>query len=144
MRPSNRLTELSIKQSKPRDKQYKITDGEGMFLRIYPNGSKYWQLQYWYEGKQKIISLGIWPEVSLKQAREKRYEAKKKLKVDWEMIDGTNDEYLINTISMCCPFDENEKQALLEALSLEKRAEVLSSLIQMSLNNNNAGSRYVS
>ena len=46
MRPSNRLTELSIKQSKPKDKQYKITDGEGMFLRIYPNGSKYWQLQY--------------------------------------------------------------------------------------------------
>ncbi len=69
---------------------------------------------------------------------------KMSMNVDWEMIDGTNDEDLINTISMCCPFDENEKQALLEALSLEKRAEVLSSLIQMSLNNNNAGSRYVS
>ena len=82
MRPSNLLTELSIKQSKPKEKQYKITDGEGMYLRIHPNGSKYWQLQYWFEGKQKIISLGIWPEVSLKQAREKRYEAKKKLKED--------------------------------------------------------------
>ena len=80
MRPSNLLTELSIKQSKPKEKQYKITDGEGMYLRIHPNGSKYWQLQYWFEGKQKINSLGIWPEVSLKQAREKRYEAKKKLK----------------------------------------------------------------
>ena len=82
MRPSNRLTELTIKQSKPKDKQYKITDGEGMFLRIYPNGSKYWQLQYWFEGKQKILSLGVWPEVSLKQAREKRFEAKKTLKDD--------------------------------------------------------------
>jgi len=82
MRPSNLLTELSIKQSKPKEKQYKITDGEGMYLRIHPNGSKYWQLQYWFEGKQKINSLGIWPEVSLKQAREKRYEAKKKLKED--------------------------------------------------------------
>ena len=80
MRLSNRLTELSIKQSKPKDKQYKITDGEGMFLRIFPNGSKYWQLQYWFEGKQKILSLGVWPEVSLKQAREKRFEAKKKIK----------------------------------------------------------------
>ena len=80
MRPSNRLTELTIKQSKPKDKQYKITDGEGMFLRIFPNGSKYWQLQYWFEGKQKILSLGVWPEVSLKQAREKRFEAKKKIK----------------------------------------------------------------
>ena len=80
MRPSNLLTEISIKNSKPRDKQYKITDGEGMYLRIYPNGSKYWQLQYWFEGRQKILSLGVWPEVSLKLAREKRYEAKKKLK----------------------------------------------------------------
>ena len=80
MRLSNRLTELSIKQSKPKVKQYKITDGEGMFLRIFPNGSKYWQLQYWFEGKQKILSLGVWPEVSLKQAREKRFEAKKKIK----------------------------------------------------------------
>ena len=82
MRPSNLLTEISIKNSKPRDKQYKLTDGEGMYLRIYPNGSRYWQLQYWTEGKQRIISLGVWPEVSLKQAREKRYEAKKKLKED--------------------------------------------------------------
>ena len=80
MRLSNRLTELSIKQSKPKVKQYKITDGEGMFLRIFPNGSKYWQLQYWFEGKQKILSLGLWPEVALKQAREKRFEAKKKIK----------------------------------------------------------------
>ena len=51
-----------------------------MYLRIYPNGSKYWQLQYWFKGRQKILSLGVWPEVSLKLAREKRYEAKKKLK----------------------------------------------------------------
>jgi len=80
MRPSNLLTEISIKNSKPKDKQYKITDGEGMYLRVYPNGSKYWQLQYWCEGKQKIFSLGVWPEVSLKQAREKRFEAKKKIK----------------------------------------------------------------
>ena len=76
----NKLSELLVKKSTPREKQYKLTDGEGMYLRIHPNGSKYWQLQYWFEGKQKIISLGIWPEVSLKQAREKRYEAKKKLK----------------------------------------------------------------
>jgi len=77
MKPTNRLTELSIKQAKPKDKQYKLTDGQRMYLRVYPNGSKYRQLQYWFEGKQKILSLGVWPEVSLKQAREKRYEAKK-------------------------------------------------------------------
>ena len=80
MKPTNRLTELSIKQTKPKKKQYKLTDGEAMYLRVYSNGSKYWQLQYWFEGKQRIFSLGVWPDVSLKEARNKRYEAKKKIK----------------------------------------------------------------
>jgi integrase len=80
MKPTNQLTELSIKQAKPKEKQYKLTDGEGMYLRVYPNGSKYWQLQYWFDGKQKILSFGIWPDTSLKEAREKRHEAKKQIK----------------------------------------------------------------
>jgi integrase len=80
MKPTNQLTELSIKQAKPKEKQYKLTDGEAMYLRVYPNGSKYWQLQYWFDGKQKILSMGVWPNISLKDAREKRYEAKKKIK----------------------------------------------------------------
>ena len=69
---------------------------------------------------------------------------KMSMNVDWEVIEGTNDEDLINTISMCCPFDVNEKQALLEAISLENRREVLTSLIHINLNKNNIGSRYVS
>ena len=81
MKPTNLLTELSIKQAKPKQKQYKLTDGEGMYLRVYPNGSKYWQLQYWFDEKQKILSLGVWPDVSLKEAREERFEARKKIKV---------------------------------------------------------------
>ena len=81
MKPTNRLTKLSIKQAKPKGKQYKLTDGQGMYLRVYPNGSKYWQLQYWFEGKQKILSLGVWPDVSLTEARDERFEAKKKIKV---------------------------------------------------------------
>ena len=52
-----------------------------MYLRVYPNGSKYWQLQYWFDEKQKILSLGVWPDVSLKEAREERFEARKKIKV---------------------------------------------------------------
>ena len=69
---------------------------------------------------------------------------KMSMKVDWEVIESTSDEDLINTISMCCPFDVNEKQALLEAISLENRREVLTSLIHINLNKNNMGSRYVS
>ena len=86
-------------------------------------------------------------------SREKRNEflkilrpflEKMSMNFDWEVIEGTNDEDLINTISMCCPFDVNEKQALLEAISLENRREVLTSLIHINLNKNNMGSRYVS
>ena len=88
MKPTNQLTELSIKQAKPKEKQYKLTDGEGMYLRVYPNGSKYWQLQYWFDGKQKILSFGVWPNISLKEARDKRFAAKKLIK---EGIDP-NDE----------------------------------------------------
>ena len=83
MKTTNRLTELSVKQAKPKEKQYKLTDGEGMYLRIYPNGSKYWQLQYWFGGSQKILSFGVWPDVPLKEAREKRFEAKKKIKENY-------------------------------------------------------------
>ena len=88
MKPTNQLTELSIKQAKTKEKQYKLTDGEGMYLRVYPNGSKYWQLQYWFDGKQKILSFGVWPNISLKEARDKRFAAKKLIK---EGIDP-NDE----------------------------------------------------
>ena len=80
MKPTNQLTELSIKQAKPLEKQYKLTDGEGMYLRVYPNGSKYWQLQFRFEGKQKILSFGVWPDISLKEARDKRFVAKKIIK----------------------------------------------------------------
>ena len=85
---TNKLTELSIKKAKPKEKQYKLTDGAGMYLRVYPNGSKYWQLKYRFEGKQKTLSFGVWPEVTLTQARDKRVEAKKKIKTGIDPIKG--------------------------------------------------------
>ena len=91
MRNSNKLTELKIKQSKPEEKQYKLTDGEGMYLRVYPNSSKYWQLQFWLDGKQKILSFGVWPNISLKEARNKRFEAKKKLQEGINPIEKKKD-----------------------------------------------------
>ena len=86
MRSSNKLTELKIKYSKPEEKQYKLTDGEGMYLRVYPNSSKYWQLQYRFDGKQKVLSLGVWPEIGLTEAREKRAVARKKIRLGIDPI----------------------------------------------------------
>ncbi len=58
------------------------------------------------------------------------------INADWEMIDTTNDEDLVNMISMCSPFDVSEKQALLEAKILDDRLEILMSLMEMGLNEN--------
>lgn len=73
------LTDIKVRTAKPTDKQYKLTDGSGMHLLVHPNGSKYWRLQYRFGGKQKMLALGIYPEVSLADARARRDEARKLL-----------------------------------------------------------------
>lgn len=71
------LTDIKVRTTKPSDKPFKLTDGQGMHLLINPNGSKYWRLQYRFDGKQKVLALGVYPMVSLSEARKKRDEAKK-------------------------------------------------------------------
>ena len=71
------LTVLSIKNAKPHAKAYKLSDERSLFLLMMPNGSKYWRLRYRFLGKQKMLALGVWPEVSLAEAREKREAAPK-------------------------------------------------------------------
>lgn len=73
------LTDTKVKNAKPLDKEYKLTDGFGMFLRVTPKGSKYWQMAYRFDGKQKIFSIGVYPAVSLADARQRRDEAKRLL-----------------------------------------------------------------
>ena len=76
----NKLTENSISKAQIFKKQYKIYDGDGMFLLIHPNGSKYWRMKYSFHGKSKLASFGVWPSVSLDEARERRRVAKQKIK----------------------------------------------------------------
>ena len=73
------LTDSKIRQSKPREKPYKLADGGGMYLEVMPNWSKYWRLKYRYGGKEKRLALGVYPGVSLKKAREKRSDARELL-----------------------------------------------------------------
>ncbi|HBC7363794.1 MULTISPECIES: tyrosine-type recombinase/integrase [Enterobacterales] len=73
------LTDIKVRTAKPTDKQYKLTDGNGMHLLVHPNGSKYWRLQYRFGGKQKMLALGVYPDVSLADARGRRDEARKLL-----------------------------------------------------------------
>ncbi len=62
----------TCKNAKPKDKPYKLADEKGLFLLVNPNGSKYFRLKYRIDGKEKLLALGVYPETSLKQAREKR------------------------------------------------------------------------
>ncbi len=74
-----KLTNTSCKSAKPAEKPYKLADGGGMYLEIMPNGSKYWRLKYRFTGKEKRLALGVYPETSLADARERREQARKVL-----------------------------------------------------------------
>lgn len=73
------LTDITIRKLKPQKKQQKLADGDGMFLLIHPNGGKYWRFKYRFAGKEKMLALGVYPEVSLADARERRSDARKVL-----------------------------------------------------------------
>ena len=74
------LTDKEIKALQPREKQFKASDGAGLYLLVRPNGSKLWQMKYKFDGREKTLSFGKYPSVSLKDAREARDDAKKKLR----------------------------------------------------------------
>lgn len=72
-----KLNARQIATSKPKEKPYKLSDGGGLFLLINPNGSRYWRMKYRIAGKEKLLAIGVYPDVSLADARLKREEAKK-------------------------------------------------------------------
>ena len=74
-----RLTATGVKQAKAGDNVRKLTDGGGLHLQVQPTGARYWRYDYRYAGKRKTLALGVYPEVSLKKAREKHQEARGKL-----------------------------------------------------------------
>lgn len=73
------LTDLQVKRAKPKDRSYKIADGEGMYLLVTTSGGKLWRLDYRHADKRKTLALGKYPDVSLSQAREKRQKARELL-----------------------------------------------------------------
>lgn len=76
------LSATRVKNAEIRKKQYKLSDEKGMYLLITPNGSKYWRLKYRYSGKEKTLALGVYPDVSLADARDRRDDARKLLAHD--------------------------------------------------------------
>lgn len=73
------LTDVEVRSARPRDKAYRLTDGLGMYLEVSPAGGKYWRFKYRFAGKEKRLALGVYPEVSAKEARMRRDDARRLL-----------------------------------------------------------------
>ena len=74
-----KLSAIQVKQAKPQEKDYKLFDGEGLFLLVKKNGNKHWRLKYRFLGTEKLLAIGPYPLLSLQEAREAKKEAKKLL-----------------------------------------------------------------
>lgn len=73
------LTAIQVKNARATDKPIKLSDGGGLFLLVQPNGARYWRLAYRFAGKQKTLALGVYPDVSVLDARERREKARRLL-----------------------------------------------------------------
>lgn len=78
------LTDIKCRSLEPKEKSYKAFDEKSLYLEVMPSGSKYWRLKYRFAGKENRLSFGVYPEVTLKEAREKRDKARK------QIADGIN------------------------------------------------------
>jgi Arm DNA-binding domain len=71
------LTDTAIRTAKVQDKAYKLYDERGLFLLVTPTGSLLWRFKYRFAGVEKLLSLGIYPDVRLKDARDRRDDARR-------------------------------------------------------------------
>ena len=90
MRVTRKLSDRAIKALRPRDKPYKAADGEGLYIEVTPAGGKLWRLKYRFAGKEKRLSFGPWPDVSVEAARAKATEARARLR---DGIDPARDQH---------------------------------------------------
>lgn len=80
MRKTEKLNASQVERARPGERAYKISDGQGLFLLVNPDGSKWWRMAYRYGGKQKSISMGVYPDVGLQEARDRLSDARRLLR----------------------------------------------------------------
>ena len=119
--PKMPLTDIAIRNAKPKDKPYKLSDTDGLYLLIKPNDKKYWRLKYRFAGKEKLLSIGVYPLVGLAQAREKCIEAKKQLINNVDPSQSKKEEKLKHSLNIensfkiiAVQWHNNKKQACTE------------------------------
>lgn len=90
--PQMPLTDIVCKTAKPSEKPRKIADEKGLYLEVMPNGGKYFRMKYRFGGKEKRIAFGVYPEISLKEAREKCLEARKLIREGGDPVQVRKEE----------------------------------------------------
>ncbi|MBO0241477.1 phage integrase central domain-containing protein [Escherichia coli] len=95
-----KLNARQVDAAKPREKAYKLSDGAGLYLEVVPSGSRYWRMKYRFNGKEKRMAFGVYPAVSLAQARALRDEAKKKLAEGIDPSFAKKEEKLVRDVQL--------------------------------------------
>jgi hypothetical protein len=75
------LSEIAVRQAKAKDKDYKLSDSEGLYLFVAKSGRRSWRLKYRFAGKERRLVLGVYPELSLKEARDRKCDARSTARV---------------------------------------------------------------
>ncbi|OEM21087.1 tyrosine-type recombinase/integrase [Escherichia coli] len=100
------LTAKAIEAAQPKDKPYKLTDSmtPGLFLLVHPNGSKYWRFRYWIDKKERLQAIGVYPLISLKEARKRATESRLLIAQGIDPMDLARKEKAIDALNAIASF----------------------------------------
>lgn len=101
-----KLNARQVDTAKPKDKPYKLADGGGLYLLVNPNGARYWRLKYRVAGKEKLLALGVYPDVTLADARAKRDEAKRGIAGGIDPSEAKREEKISRELNVRNTFQE--------------------------------------
>lgn len=99
------LTEMQVRKAKPADKPYRLADGKGLYLEVMPNGSRYWRMKYRFDGKEKRAAFGVYPEVSLADARRACLDARKQLAAGCDPTEQKREAKRVRAIEATSTFE---------------------------------------
>src|SRR5699024_12844211 len=105
-----RLTVAAIASAEPREKPYRMTDGQGLYLEVRPNGSKYWRYKYRFNGKEKRLAIGVFPEVTLKEARLEHQKARLQLAEGADPSAEKQLAKLMQSVAIADSFERSEER----------------------------------
>ena len=106
------LTANSVKHARPREKAYKLSDRDGLYLLVKPSGTRYWRMNYRFGGQQRTLSFGRWPEILLGEAREMLLEARRELAKGRDPIEQAKLEKIAKSLEATNTFETIAKEWL--------------------------------